>query len=363
MSIQSDIVQPLSFLVSAIMTSLKTPTYNRITVSHVYKDINKDVPKDTDAFAEYEVEYDDIDRYEVISPVGSGKYSTVFQGRMDKKKECAIKTLKNIPFVKIQREICLLNKVRSIPNVVQLFGVVKDPLTGTISIITDYMNSESPRTLFSKLSLDEIRILTYKLLVSLDGSHQRGIMHRDVKPGNMLFDRNHRDMELIDWGLADLYIPEQAYTCRVSTLRYKAPELLLNYQYYDYGVDVWGAGCVLAEMMIKFPFFEGRDIDEMIVDVASLCGTAAINRYCDKYGIKLSPDVAGNLPQTPNPQWSKIAKNGQIPAHKFDEDGLDLLQQLLTVDHEERISAADALRHKFFDPIRDQVADSTQNGN
>ena len=337
------------------MSGLKTPVYNKITVSKAYPDANQDLSREESIFESFEIEFADINRFEVISPVGSGKYSTVFLGRMDGKKRCAIKTLKNIPYVKIQKEIGILTRVSSIPNVIQLYGTVIDPLTDTISIITDYLPSEPPKSLFPKLTIDEIRILMYKLLVSLNESHKRGIMHRDVKPGNMLFSKNHKKMKLIDWGLAELYFPKMAYSPRVSTLRYKAPELLLNYQYYDYGIDVWGAGCVLAEMLIRFPFFEGRDFDEMVCDIASVCGTASIQQYAEKYGLQLSQEITVNLPQAQAPQWHKIVQNGTIPQKKYNADAVKLLTALLTVDHEERITAAEALQFSFFDPIRKEM--------
>ena len=100
-------------------------------------------------------------------------YSVVFLGKYDHENECAIKTLRNVPFIKIQREICIHKKVAKIQNVIPLVGVVKDPLTSTISIITKYQKSESPRTLFPKLDLNEIRILMYKLLLSLDSEVEK----------------------------------------------------------------------------------------------------------------------------------------------------------------------------------------------
>ncbi|EAY18760.1 CMGC family protein kinase [Trichomonas vaginalis G3] len=334
---------------------LKTPVYNKISVSRVYNDIIKDAHELESIVVDFPIELTDIERFQVISPVGTGKYSTVFLGRMDGKKKCAIKTLKNVPHFKIQKEICLLTKIKDIPNTVQLYGVVVDPLTDTFSIITDYLKSESPRTLFPKLTLENIRILMWQLLTCLNESHKRGIMHRDVKPGNILFGQNRKSMKLIDWGLGDFYLAKEAYSPRVSTLRYKAPELLLNYQYYDYGIDVWGAGCVLAEMLVRFPFFEGRDIDEMVGDVSSVCGTNAITAYVNKYGLQLTPEMQKNLSNTQTPQFNKLTQNPSFNQAKNDHDALDLLQKLLTVDHEERITAAEALEHKFFDPIRSKM--------
>ncbi|OHT05908.1 CMGC family protein kinase [Tritrichomonas foetus] len=333
--------------------NLKTPTYRKITTSRIYKDVNSKLNSNEDPFENYEIEYDDIERFELITPIGSGKYSVVFLGRYDGENSCAVKTLRNVPFVKIQREVCIHRQVASLPNVISLVGVVKDPLTSTISLITKYQKSENPRVLFSRMDIDDIRVLMFKLLRSLDACAKCGIMHRDVKPGNVLISPNRRELELIDWGLADYYFPEKPYTTHVSTMRYKAPELLMNYQYYDYGVDVWGAGCVMAEMLVKFPFFEGRNLDEMVVQVANVCGTSAITQYAEKYGLNISSQVSALLPSISSPGWQRTLHS--IKPQKMDEDAISLMKKLLIVDHEERITAAEALKEPFFDSIRDEM--------
>jgi casein kinase II subunit alpha len=294
-----------------------------------------------------------VERFEVQAPIGSGKYSLVFVGRYDGDKPCAIKTLKNIPMSKIQREIGILNHVSNVPNAIQLIAVVKDPLTATISIITEYQKSENPRSMFPKLELHDIRGLLWKLLVSLDACAKKGVMHRDVKPGNILISADRQSLRLIDWGLAVMYFAQKPYTVRVSTLRYKAPELLLNYQYYDYGVDVWGAGCVLAEMLVKFPFFDGRDIDEMIAQEAGVCGTAHMMQYIEKYGLSVSQEALQQFPHNQAPGWYRIVDG--MKQSKVNDEAIDLMKRLLTIDHAERITAAEALEHPFFNEIRAEM--------
>jgi casein kinase II subunit alpha len=316
--------------------------------------VNAATADSPDPFADFELNYSDIDRFEIISPIGSGKYSLVFLGRCDSSQACAIKSLKNIPFGKIQRECAILSHVSTVPNVVHLIAVVRDPITSVISLVTEYHRSDSPRSMFPKLKIPEVRIMMWRLLYSLDCCARLGVMHRDVKPGNLLISREQCSISLIDWGLADLYYPERAYTVRVSTLRYKAPELLLNYQHYDYGVDVWGAGCVMAEMLVKFPFFDGRDIDEMIAQVAGVCGPVAMMQYVDKYGLLLPQGARAQFPPGQTSGWPKV-RHG-MKQGKYDDDAMDLMQKLLAVDHAERITAAEALEHPFFDPIREEVA-------
>ena len=103
-------------------------------------------------------------------------------------------------------------------------------------------------------------------------------------------------------------------------------------------------------MLIKFPFFEGHSPDEMIAQVASLCGTVQLLQYVDKYGLNLSQDALSLFPTNQSSGWLKYIS--LIKPAKYDEDAIRLLRTLLTIDHAERISAAEALKHPFFDPIR-----------
>src|SRR5271169_6763076 len=76
-------------------------------------------------------------------------------------------------------------------------------------------------------------------------------MHRDVKPHNVMIDHNKRTLRLIDWGLAEFYHPGTEYNVRVASRFYKGPELLVNFQEYDYSLDMWSLGCVLATMVSR----------------------------------------------------------------------------------------------------------------
>ena len=76
-------------------------------------------------------------------------------------------------------------------------------------------------------------------------------MHRDVKPRNVLIDKTDMSLMLIDLGLADFYLPNTQYNVRVASRHYKSPELLLGYKDYDYSIDMWGVGCILAGLLFR----------------------------------------------------------------------------------------------------------------
>ncbi|XP_064815784.1 casein kinase II subunit alpha'-like, partial [Oncorhynchus masou masou] len=114
--------------------------------------------------------------------------------------------------------------------------------------------------LYQKLTDFDIRFYVYELLKALDYCHSMGIMHRDVKPHNVMIDHQTRKLRLIDWGLAEFYHPAQEYNVRVASRYFKGPELLVDYQLYDYSLDMWSLGCMLASMIfLKEPFFHGQD--------------------------------------------------------------------------------------------------------
>ncbi len=125
----------------------------------------------------------------------------------------------------------------------------------------------------------------FKLLQSLDYCHSLGIMHRDVKPGNVLVCRHSGELCLIDWGLADFYIPGKRFAVRVGTRAYKAPEMLLGFRFYDYAVDIFSAGCILAGLLFrKEPFFAGRDDDDQLHILTGILGPqvsqSPLSLYC-----------------------------------------------------------------------------------
>jgi len=197
----------------------------------------------------------------------------------------------------------------------------------------------------------DVRYYIFELLKALDHCHAQGIMHRDVKPHNVMIDHEKRKLRLIDWGLAEFYHPKQQYNVRVASRYYKGPELLVDMRQYDYSLDMWSLGCMFAGMIFrKEPFFHGRDNQDQLVKIAKVLGTDELYEYLRKYDIKLDTSFDGLLPRYSKKSWRKYINSEN--QRFISDEALDFLSRLLRYDHQERVTPIEAMKHAYFDPVR-----------
>ena len=207
-----------------------------------------------------------------MKKIGRGKYSEVFAGmNVVNNTKCVIKILKPVKKKKIKREIKILQNLRGGINVIQLLDIVIDAQSKTPALIFEYINNTDFKVLDPTLTDYDVRFYIFELLKALDYCHSNGIMHRDVKPHNVMIDHEKRQLRLIDWGLAEFYHPGQEYNVRVASRYFKGPELLVDFQEYDYSLDMWSLGCMFAGMIFKKePFFHGHDNHDQLVKIAKV---------------------------------------------------------------------------------------------
>merc|ERR1712193_459059 len=269
--------------------------------------------------------------------------------------KCVAKTLKPVKKKKIKREIKILENLRGGTNIITLLGVVKDPISRTPALTFEHVNNTDFKQLYQTLTDHDIRYYLFELLKALDYCHSMGIMHRDVKPHNVMIDHENRKLRLIHWGLAEFYHPDQEYNVRVASRYFKGPELLVDYQMYDYSLDMWSLGAMFASMIFrKEPFFHGQSNSDQLVKIAKVLGTDDLFDYLDKYEIELDTqydDILGRFQKKP---WHSFvtSENQRFVSN----EAIDFLDKLLRYDHQERLTAKEAQGHPYFDPVRDTEA-------
>jgi len=226
-----------------------------------YKQICAERPSSYSYYTKYAIDWNVLDNYQVVQKLGRGKYSEVYQGcNIHNNQKCVIKILKPVRQEKIHRETKILQTLFGGPNIVKLFDVLRDPVSKTPNLIFEFIPNVETKILSRDFDLIDIQLYMFKLLEALDFSHAHGIMHRDVKPLNIVINHEERDLRLIDWGLADFYHPDQEYNVRVASRYYKGPELLVEDKQYHYSLDIWSLGCTLASWFCKIDtFFKGHD--------------------------------------------------------------------------------------------------------
>ncbi|KAH9712250.1 hypothetical protein WN944_021345 [Citrus x changshan-huyou] len=320
--------------------------------ARVYTDVNVLRPKEYWDYESLTVQWGDQDDYEVVRKVGRGKYSEVFEGiNVNTNERCIIKILKPVKKKKIKREIKILQNLCGGPNVVKLLDIVRDQHSKTPSLIFEYVNSTDFKVLYPTLTDYDIRYYIYELLKALDYCHSQGIMHRDVKPHNVMIDHELRKLRLIDWGLAEFYHPGKEYNVRVASRYFKGPELLVDLQDYDYSLDMWSLGCMFAGMIFrKEPFFYGHDNHDQLVKIAKVLGTDELNAYLNKYHLELDPQLDALVGRHSRKPWSKFINADN--QHLVSPEAIDFLDKLLRYDHQDRLTAREAMAHPYFAQVR-----------
>ncbi|KAF9907700.1 Casein kinase II subunit alpha [Lobosporangium transversale] len=330
------------------MNKVKLPN----SVARVHADANEKLGRDYWDYESFSLQWGIQDNYEIIRKVGRGKYSEVFEGIdiTTGEKRC-IKVLKPIKKKKIKREIKILENLHSGPNIIRLLDVVRDPQAKTPSLIFEYIENDDFRTLYPKFRDFDVRYYMMELLKALEYCHSMGIMHRDLKPHNVMIDHRKRKLRLIDWGLAEFYHPGTLYNVRVASRYWKGPELLVDLQDYDYSLDMWSLGAMLAGLIFqKEPFFRGSDNNDQLVKIAEVLGSEELFKYLDKYALELEENHEALNEYLPRSPWQTfITPENQ---HLVSRDALDLLDKLLRYDHQERLTASEAMEHSYFDPVK-----------
>ncbi|CAD6184143.1 unnamed protein product [Caenorhabditis auriculariae] len=290
--------------------------------SRVYADVNPSRAREYWDYESHVIEWGQIDDYQLVRKLGRGKYSEVFEGPVKKKK--------------IKREIKILENLKGGTNIITLLDVVKDPISRTPALIFEYVNNSDFKQLYQTLSDFDIRYYLFELLKALDFCHSQGIMHRDVKPHNVMIDNEKRELRLIDWGLAEFYHPKTGLQCSRCFSLFQRTRTV-------------GRLSMLRLFTGYEPFFHGHDNYDQLVRIAKVLGTDELYEYVAKYQIDLDPRFNDILGRHSRKRWERFihAEN----QHLVSQEALDFLDKLLRYDHATRLTAKEAMAHEYFKPV------------
>ena len=290
-------------------------------------------------------------KYTKTSKVGEGTYGVVYRAKDQKGQEIyALKKIRlqaeeeGIPSTAI-REISLLKELNH-KNIVKLYDVLHTPKK--LTLVFEYVEQDLKKVIDGSngngLEIKTVKSYLYQLLKGIEYIHNHKVLHRDLKPQNLLVTKDGI-IKIADFGLARGYgIPVKNYTHEVVTLWYRPPDVLLGNKNYGTTVDIWSIGCIFAEMVIGKPLFMGKSESDQLKKIFKIRGTPS-----DSYASSLR-----ELPQWGiNDNVFDVNNEDNIKNYvsNLDAEGIDLLLKCIQLEPEKRISAEEALKHPFFDDI------------
>ncbi|XP_023983200.1 mitogen-activated protein kinase 12 isoform X3 [Physeter macrocephalus] len=290
--------------------------------------------------------------YQDLQPVGSGAYGAVCSA-VDSRTgaKVAIKKLYR-PFQselfakRSYRELRLLKHMRH-ENVIGLLDVFTP--NETLDDFTDFylvmpfMGTDLGKLMkHEKLSEDRIQFLVYQMLKGLKYIHAAGIIHRDLKPGNLAVSEDC-ELKILDFGLARQADSEM--TGYVVTRWYRAPEVILNWMHYTQTVDIWSVGCIMAEMITGKTLFKGSDHLDQLKEIMKVTGTPPAE-FVQRLQSAEAQNYMKGLPELEKKDFAAILTNASPLA-------VNLLEKMLVLDAERRVTAAKALTHPYFEALHD----------
>lgn len=274
--------------------------------------------------------------------IGEGTYGVVFKAREKTSgRYVALKKIRleqeeeGIPSTAL-REISILKELDH-PNIVRLEDVVSH--NNKLYLVFEFLDQDLKHYIDDcpALAPDLIQSYMHQLLEGLVYCHANRVLHRDLKPQNLLIDLEGV-IKLADFGLARAFsIPVRTYTHEVVTLWYRAPEILLGSRSYSTPVDIWSLGCIFAEMLTRQALFPGDCEIDQLFRIFRVLGTPNEQVWP---GVSQLPDFQETFPVW---QPKRIADVVQA-----DELALDLLSRMLVYDPAARITAKQALEHPYF---------------
>ncbi|KAJ7355392.1 Pkinase-domain-containing protein [Mycena albidolilacea] len=310
-------------------------------------------------------------RWKLIREMGSGAYGVVISAGDEITGETVAIKLVSRVFDKIQlakralREITLLRHFTGHANITGLIDATMiSPESNEIYIFMEPMEADLHQIIKSGqiLTSEHVQYFVYQILRGMKFVHSAGVLHRDLKPGNLLgnftkssFKRALQmllsvvnadcELKICDFGLSRGFENASHLTEYVATRWYRAPEIMLGFRAYDTAIDVWSIGCILAELLSSQPLFKGKDYVDQLKKILDVLGNLNLRSPEETVLQKIASEKARtyvrSLPISKKKPFTKILPTADLQA-------IELLSHMLTFDPDQRFTVAEALEHSWL---------------
>lgn len=293
-------------------------------------------------------------QFKQLEKLGNGTYATVYKGLNNTTgtfvalKEVKLDSEDGTPSTAI-REISLLRELKH-ENIIVLYDVIHTE--NKLILVFEYMDNDLRKCMDSKttgnqpkgLELHLVKYFQWQLFEGLSFCHKNKIIHRDLKPQNLLINKKGQ-LKIADFGLARAFgVPMNTFSSEVVTLWYRAPDVLMGSHTYSTSIDIWSCGCILAEMITGKPLFPGSNNVEELKLIFNTLGTPSQTTWPSVVSLpKYDPYLPKKLPKNLK---LILQANCDFPV---DDTVIDLLRELLQLNPDMRLSAEQALHHRWFD--------------
>jgi len=285
-----------------------------------------------------------MEKYTKIDKLGEGTYGIVYKAKNKESGEVvALKRIRldsedeGVPCTAI-REISLLKELKH-SNIVRLYDVIHTEKK--LTLVFEHLDQDLKKYLDEcggVMAKATIKSFLQQLLRGIAFCHEHRVLHRDLKPQNLLINRKG-ELKLADFGLARAFgIPVRSYSHEVVTLWYRAPDVLMGSRKYSTPIDLWSAGCIFAEMATGRPVFPGASVQDQLLKIFKILGTPTQQTWSS---ITELPEYKVDFPMHPPQKLTSVVTG-------LDADGYDLLEKLLQYDPNKRPTAPAALQHSYF---------------
>nr|XP_046252990.1 cyclin-dependent kinase 16 isoform X2 [Scatophagus argus] len=272
-----------------------------------------------------EIGFGKLETYIKLDKLGEGTYATVYKGRskltdnLVALKEIRLEHEEGAPCTAI-REVSLLKDLKH-ANIVTLHDIIHTQKS--LTLVFEYLDKDLKQYLDdcgNTIHIHNVKLFLFQLLRGLSYCHRRKVLHRDLKPQNLLINERG-ELKLADFGLARAKsIPTKTYSNEVVTLWYRPPDILLGSTDYSTHIDMWGVGCIFYEMVTGRPLFPGSTVEEELHFIFKLLGTPTEQSWP---GISSNDEfVAYNYPQ-----YRAERLSNHTP--RLSSEGVELLSKFL----------------------------------